>query len=124
MRNAAKSHQYTLPKCPTQPRQRDGGDIWPCVLASWAQNPETLAADRLYVGGKAAGLFKLPRQWVPPFLVLTKAFHSLWQTQRDVVRTMQSLADEDRALVREFFERLVPEHGGSSPRSSCAPTQR
>jgi len=83
-------------------------------MASWADSPATLAADCLCVGGKAAGLFRLPKSWVPPFLVLTSAFYSFWRSTKDVGRALDALESAEKVLLDEFFDRIVPKHGGAS----------
>ncbi len=42
-----------------------------------ARNPQSLEARRL-VGSKACGLLGLPKEWTPPFIVLSTALHEGW----------------------------------------------
>jgi hypothetical protein len=86
----------------------------PRILASWTDFPATLVADCRCVGGKAVGLFRLPRSWVPPFLILTSSFYSLWRSERNVGRALRALESTDRTLLDDFLERVIPQHGGAS----------
>src|SRR5690349_2518758 len=42
--------------------------LGPRILASWESYPARMVGDPSFVGVKAAGLLKLPRDWIPPFL--------------------------------------------------------
>ena len=80
----------------------------PAIIASWTTYPTHLVEDAGFVGGKARGVFRLPRDWVPPFVVLTKAFFESWTQRLNVVNVFANLPPTEQTLLDEFFARIVP----------------
>lgn len=74
----------------------------PALLSSALDYAQDWLADRHYVGGKAVGLFALPRDWVPPFLVLTSGFHSLWRCAGTTEAVLALLEDEEKLLIQQL----------------------
>jgi predicted house-cleaning noncanonical NTP pyrophosphatase (MazG superfamily) len=64
------------------------------ILASGAGAGELLN-DASYVGGKAVGLLRLPVGWVPPFVVLTRAFRDLVLERGGVASALQALSEHE-----------------------------
>ena len=88
--------------------------LWPNVVASWEENPAELLLDPDFIGVKAAGLCKLPQEWVPPFLILTKSFHSLCAKHQSARNTFELLTELEKDLFRQFFASAYREHGPSA----------
>ncbi|MBE0542398.1 MAG: nucleoside triphosphate pyrophosphohydrolase [Verrucomicrobia bacterium] len=63
------------------------------------------------IGGKAVGLFQLPEEWVPRFVVLTQAFQERLKRTKTALTTLHQLPDEDRELIEEFLRTASPEGG-------------
>lgn len=78
------------------------------IMASWTSSPNYLVEDVNFVGGKARGIFMLPRDWVPPFLVLTREFYVSWRQRLSVIDTFDKLPLAEQTLLDEFLDRIVP----------------
>ncbi len=78
------------------------------IMASWTSSPNYLVEDVNFVGGKARGIFMLPRDWVPPFLVLTREFYVRWRQTLSVIDTFANLPLAEQTLLDEFLDRIVP----------------
>jgi len=84
----------------------------PRVLTSWQSYPTGWTADSTYVGAKAAGLFLLPRIWVPPFLVVTSSFHSVFD-EIETITLSEALRQDERQLLETFLH--WPSQTGGRP---------
>lgn len=80
----------------------------PAIIASWKPNARNLVEDGGFVGGKARGVFRLPNDWVPPFLVLTKVFFESWTRGSSAAEIFADLSTDAQALINEFVDRVVP----------------
>jgi hypothetical protein len=110
MRSGVRQHASR-----TRKQHRDREDtLWPCVLASWQDAAANFTSNGDLIGAKALGLMQLPRAWVPPFLVLTRTFHSIWKAKRDVMRQFRELPASERELLTEFFHIVAEMHGASA----------
>ena len=78
----------------------------PAVIASWCSYPPHIVDDSALIGGKAKGLLTLPREWVPPFLVFTKAFCSQWSKVKSAAALLRTLRAEEQSLVEYFYTSL------------------
>ena len=85
----------------------------PAILTSTQDNSLSLTCDMEYVGGKAVGLFKLPRAWVPEFIVLTSVFYEFWIKHGDFLTALDRLKSNERNFVTDFLCRKseVDNHG-------------
>lgn len=86
----------------------------PAIIGSWCPPPIALPTE--VVGGKAAGLFRLPQCWTPPFLALTSVFVD--EARRvGVSKALASLSGENRDLLDKLIEQMSAAGDGiiSSP---------
>lgn len=87
--------------------------VGPFLLASWMEIDPSFLSDRPFVGGKADGLFRLPKEWVPEFIVLTSAFYERWIEKGDALQTFASLPPDQYGLLTEFLRRTARTGGPS-----------
>jgi len=76
------------------------------VLGSW----ETLDIKKLnvdFIGGKAMGLFNIPKKWTHPFLVFTKSFYDSWLKNPDVKYLINNFSKIDRDVFLFFLSNIV-----------------
>ena len=109
-------------KVPVVPQPDDR----PIILASWLDYPPALLTDHEYVGAKAAGLFRLPREWVPPFLVLTRAFYASHKLNNGRTHGLGSLSHQDNQLLTYYLQKIRDRAWATTPRllvRSNAPTE-
>ena len=78
----------------------------PAVITSWAPANGVDLADSDFLGGKAAGLFKVPEVWVPPFVVLTAEFVSRLADADSAIDALRSLAPSELDGIYGLFSRL------------------
>jgi predicted house-cleaning noncanonical NTP pyrophosphatase (MazG superfamily) len=76
----------------------------PRVIASWSDTSREFVFDVNFVGAKGVGLFRLPPGWVPPFVVLTKAFSELITQSGSVANALTSLTGADRTAFRDLLD--------------------
>ena len=79
----------------------------PVVIASWQDLPARITLDKRLVGGKAMGLFGMPREWVPPFLVLTASFQPLALAHGGAAAAMSALTVDEKAIISELMDRCA-----------------
>ena len=77
----------------------EGNLLWPNVVASWHGLSWELSANAEFVGGRAVGLLMLPRSWVPPFVVLTRAFCGLFRETKSTAKAFAKISRQERALI-------------------------
>lgn len=69
----------------------------PTAVTSWSTPRDAVLPDR--IGGKAAGLFRVPREWVPPFFVVQRG--STFEPELDrLLRLSQNDAGSPGLIVR------------------------
>lgn len=71
--------------------------------------PTAEIADSDYVGVKAAGLFRLPTSWTPPFFVIPTSFHDAWlkarpRSGRKLLSLFSSIRAELPGLIKSVTE--------------------
>lgn len=74
------------------------------MLALWRKTSSTSRTDSSFVGGKAAGLLRLPDVWVPPFVVLTRPFYDLWANTRNALVALASMPRNDKDALNAFLQ--------------------
>ena len=88
----------------------------PLIVASWKTYSKNLTDDAGFVGGKACGVFRLPRDWVPPFIILTRAFFEQWTEKPNAVTIFANLGTAEQTLLAELLDRIVPSFTGGGAR--------
>ncbi|WP_339713814.1 nucleoside triphosphate pyrophosphohydrolase [uncultured Kriegella sp.] len=76
------------------------------VLGSW----ETLDIKKLnvnFIGGKAMGLFSIPKKWTLPFLVFTKNFYKSWTKNPDVENIINDFSNIDKEILIYFLRNII-----------------
>lgn len=80
------------------------------VIGSWEDDiPQVSPEDARFLGGKAIGLLSIPRNWVPPFLLLTQRFRIAWDRQPSASNILMQIPD-GRGIVQRFLE-IASEEG-------------
>jgi predicted house-cleaning noncanonical NTP pyrophosphatase (MazG superfamily) len=75
------------------------------VIGSWEDHlPQVSPEAAEFLGGKAIGLLSIPRNWVPPFVLLTKRFRVSWDKQSNASSVLTQLPLKDRSIVQRFLE--------------------
>jgi hypothetical protein len=78
-----------------------GATIYSSVVASWQEIPAAIA-DASLIGGKAAGLLKIPLLWTPKFISLTSRFYQKWSTG-GTAAALQQLTSCEITLLNELL---------------------
>jgi predicted house-cleaning noncanonical NTP pyrophosphatase (MazG superfamily) len=73
-----------------------------------------MLADSGFIGVKAAGLFRLPREWISPFLVLTKSFSTLHARWQSFECAFSRLSKNEQELLRRFCNAEIRRHGNET----------
>ncbi len=74
----------------------------PFVVASWRLPPTVARDDVGLLGGKAVGMLRLPPEWVPPFVILTRRFWDLLQESK-AKDTFNLLPPDEFEIFRDFL---------------------
>ncbi|MGA9996860.1 MAG: nucleoside triphosphate pyrophosphohydrolase [Pyrinomonadaceae bacterium] len=82
------------------------------VIASWETIPSRVSASRSFIGGKAEGLLRLPREWIPELVVLTKEFCNAWQEKKVALNILNELSANEQNLIAKL---LRPSLDGTGP---------
>lgn len=75
------------------------------VIGSWEDRPSKVSPeDAQFLGGKAVGLLSIPREWAPPFVLLTRRFRAEWNQLSSASSVLKQLPSRDRATMRRLLE--------------------
>lgn len=77
-----------------------GATLYSSVVASWQEIPAAVA-DASFIGGKAAGLLKIPLLWTPKFISLSSRFYQAWSTSG--IAALQQLTSCETSLLSELL---------------------
>jgi predicted house-cleaning noncanonical NTP pyrophosphatase (MazG superfamily) len=75
----------------------------PQIIASWSI--AAIPHDPLIVGAKVTGLLRVPRNWVPPFIVMTAAFYRSIR-RNGVAEALGMLTGTEQLLIYDFLKRM------------------
>src|SRR5215472_5524345 len=75
------------------------------VVASW-QEIRAGVADPTFIGGKAAGLLKIPPLWTPKFVALTSKFHQEW-SRCSTGAALAQLPSSETSLLEELLRLAI-----------------
>jgi len=76
-----------------------------CIIRSW-ETPLTHEFNNEFIGIKASGLLLLPKEWTPPFIVLTKSFYKLWNDNKETKNILTLLTKSEQKMLRDFFKNI------------------
>jgi predicted house-cleaning noncanonical NTP pyrophosphatase (MazG superfamily) len=77
------------------------------VLASWVKMPSSIEDDSLFIGGKARGLLKLPTEWTPKFIILSREFYERWKNENNTLKVLTSLPTTEQNVIAQFLQTSI-----------------